>query len=384
MHLVQALGRSRWDRPPRLWLVTRGAVQIDPNETRIVPGQASLWGLGRVIELEHPELRCSLLDLDDSVPGLGTSSIVAEVMADAPETEVAYRGGARHGLRVVRAAESPEPFALPAKTNDPSASYRLELKRTGSFDNLFFRECSRQGPGPGEVEVRVQATGLNYKDVLKVMGALSDDVVQDTWSGRTLGLECAGVIVRVGSGVSPERVGEGVQGWVVDGFRTYITARAEQFVPRFEGLSIDQAAAVPVVFLTAYYGLREVARLRAGERNLIDAATGGVGLAAIQVARALGAEVFATAGSPEKREYLHALGIEHVMDSRSLDFADQIRECTGERGVNVVLNSLTGEALDKSLSVPRPTGDSSRSASEILMPIMRSGSSRSTAISCLR
>ena len=103
-------------------------------------------------------------------------------------------------------------------------------------------------------------------------------------------------------------MGEEVQGWVADGFRTYITAAAEQFAPRFEGLSIEQAAAVPVVFLTAYYGLKEIARLQAGERVLIHAATGGVGLAAIQVARAIGAQVFATAGSPEKREYLHSLG----------------------------------------------------------------------------
>jgi acyl transferase domain-containing protein/NADPH:quinone reductase-like Zn-dependent oxidoreductase/acyl carrier protein len=356
MHLIQALGRSSWVRSPRLWLLTRKAVQVDPHETRIVPGQASLWGLGRVIEVEHPELRCSLLDLDDSMPGLDMPSILAEVVADAPETEVAYRGGDRHGLRVVRAAESREPVALPAKSSEVRPSYRLELKRTGSFDNLFFREYKRQDPGPGEVEVRVKATGINYKDVLKVMGALSDDVIRDTWSGRTLGLECAGVITRVGSGVSPARVGEEVQGWVVDGFRTYITARAEQFVPRFEGLSSDQAAAVPVVFLTAYYGLSEVARLRAGERVLIHAATGGVGLAAIQVARALGAEVFATAGSPEKREYLHALGIQHVMDSRSLDFADQILERTETRGIDVVLNSLTGEALVKSLSVLAPYG----------------------------
>ncbi len=177
-----------------------------------------------------------------------------------------------------------------------------------------------------------------------------------TWSGRTLGLECAGEIVRVGPGVAADRVGERVQGWVADGFRTYITARAEQFISRFAGLSAEQAAAVPTVYLTAYYGLKEVARLRAGERVLIHAATGGVGLAAIQVARALGAEVFATAGSPEKRAYLHSIGVEHVMDSRTLAFADQVLEWTDRRGVDVVLNSLTGDALTKSLAVLAPGG----------------------------
>jgi acyl transferase domain-containing protein/NAD(P)-dependent dehydrogenase (short-subunit alcohol dehydrogenase family)/acyl carrier protein len=356
MHLVQSVERSNWCRPPRLWLLTRSAVQVDPHESRVVPGQASLWGLGRVIEMEHPELRCSLLDLENAAPVAIASSIAAELAADSPETEVAYRAGARHGLRVVRATRSRACVEKPVTVNDPSASYRLELKRTGSFDNLFFRECVRQDPGPDEVEVRVKATGLNYKDVLKVMGVLSDDVVRDTWSGHTLGLECAGVITRVGRGVSPQRVGAEVQGWVADGFRTYITATADQFVPRFEGLSSDEAAAVPVVFLTAYYGLKEIARLQAGERVLIHAATGGVGLAAIQVARALGAEVFATAGSPDKRDYLHSLGIQHVMDSRSLEFADRILDRTQGRGVDVVLNSLTGEALAKSLSVLAPYG----------------------------
>jgi NADPH:quinone reductase-like Zn-dependent oxidoreductase/acyl carrier protein len=188
------------------------------------------------------------------------------------------------------------------------------------------------------------------------MGLLSEDVVRDTWSGRTLGLECAGVITRIGPDVSPARVGEEVQGWVTDGFRTFITGRNEQFAPLFQGLEIAEAAAVPVVFLTAYYGLNEIARLRSGERVLIHAATGGVGLAAIQIARALGAQVFATAGSPEKRDYLRGLGVQQVMDSRSLDFADQILESTGQRGVDVVLNSLTGEALAKSLSILAPYG----------------------------
>ena len=356
MHLVQGLVRASWDQPPRIWLLTRGAVEVDERESQVVPGRFALWGLGRVIDLEHPELRCSLLDLDASAPDLDLSLVRAELDCDGPESELAHRGGVRHGLRLVRALESREDTGRSARMLDSNASYRLEFTRTGSFDSLFFRECPREDPGRGEVEVRVKATGLNYKDVMKVMGLLSEEVIRDTWSGRTLGLECAGVITRVGPDVSPARVGEEVQGWVADGFRTYITGRNEQFVPRFDGLSSAEAAAVPVVFLTAYYGLKEIARVRRGERVLIHAATGGVGLAAIQVARALGAEVFATAGSPEKRDYLRRLGVQHVMDSRSLDFADQILEWTNERGVDVVLNSLTGEAAAKSFSILAPYG----------------------------
>ena len=145
-------------------------------------------------------------------------------------------------------------------------------------------------------------------------------------------------------------------------FASYAITLAEFVAPKPEHLSFEEAATIPICFLTVQLALRRLGQMQPGERVLIHAASGGVGLAAIQIARQVGAEIFATAGSPRKREYLKSLGIEHVMDSRSLDFADQIREATGGEGIDLVLNSLTGEAIAASLSVLRQADGSWNSA----------------------
>src|SRR5690606_24657404 len=113
---------------------------------------------------------------------------------------------------------------------------------------------------------------------------------------------------------------------------------------------------VPITFLTAHYALMQLAHLEPGERVLIHAAAGGVGLAAIQICQHIGAEIFATAGSDEKHEFLRSLGVKHIYSSRSLDFAEQILADTGREGVDVVLNSLPGEAITKSLGILRAHG----------------------------
>ncbi len=344
--LIQALGRAGLAQTPRVWTATAGAIAVDHSDRAPVPNQAALWGLARVVEVEHSELRFSIVDLD---PELETNLelLADEINAAGPETELAYRGKDRFAARLVQSNAAPRITRLA----DGAAPYELVLRSEGSFDNLAFHECERIEPGPGQVEVQIAASGLNYKDVLKVMGVLSADVVEGTWSGRTLGLECSGVITRVGPGVCESRIGEAVQGWAAGGFRRYLTAPSQQFSPLFPGLSLEEAAAAPVVFMTAYHALKEIAQLEPGESVLIHAASGGVGLAAIQVAQALGARIFATAGSPEKRAFVHALGVEHVFDSRSLDFAEQILKATAGRGVDVVLNSLTGDALRKSVEI---------------------------------
>ena len=139
------------------------------------------------------------------------------------------------------------------------------------------------------------------------------------------------------------------------GFSTYVTVRADHVVLP-AGMSFAEAASIPVAFLTTIYGLHRLARMKASDRVLIHAAAGGVGLAAVQLAQRAGAEIFATAGSPEKRHHLQALGVTHVFDSRSLDFADEIMSRTDGRGVDIVLNSLAGEFIAKSVSVLAPGG----------------------------
>ncbi|MEP6917699.1 MAG: type I polyketide synthase, partial [Acidobacteriota bacterium] len=199
------------------------------------------------------------------------------------------------------------------------------------------------------IEVRVAAAGLNFRDVLNALGMYAGEA-------GPMGQECVGTVVGVGAGVAHLRLGDEVMGMASRTFSTYVTGSAAGFVVKPANLDIEDAATIPVAFLTAEFGLNRLARMAAGDRVLIHAAAGGVGLAAVQLAQRAGAEIFATAGSSEKHAYLKSLGVRHVMSSRSLDFAEQIRQLTGGTGVDIVLNSLAADFIEKSLSVVKHGG----------------------------
>jgi acyl transferase domain-containing protein len=350
--LFQSLAGAARGPAPRLWIVTSGAQEVE-TESPATPTAAMLWGLGRVLAAEHGDLRCTLVDLDPT-GNIDAASLAEEIIADSPEPEVAFRGGIRFVRRAERVTHLPDVVVPTTTEEDPSV--RLQVGKRGGIESLSFRRSPAREPGANEVTVRVRAAGLNFKDVLKAMGILSERIVNGTMSGDALGLECAGTIVAVGPGVERFKVGDDVMACAADCFRTHLTVPTDMVFPKLPSMRFADEAALPVVFLTAHYSLITMAYLERGERVLIHAATGGVGLAAIQVARRAGAIIFATAGSPEKRELLKQMGVEHIMDSRSLDFADQIMEKTGGRGVDVVLNSLTGQALAKSVEILAPFG----------------------------
>jgi NADPH:quinone reductase-like Zn-dependent oxidoreductase/NAD(P)-dependent dehydrogenase (short-subunit alcohol dehydrogenase family) len=317
-------------------LVTRGAQTVSAGERGGEPAQAALWGLGRVAVLEHPEVPCLRVDLDPEGASeeAALDALLDEVLAGDGEDEVAHRAGARHGARLARCE-------VPAPVGD-RGPVRLVATGSGSLDGLELRPAERRPPGPGEVEIAVRATALNFRDVLTVL---------DLYPGELppLGGECAGAVVAVGPGVEGLAVGDPVAAIAPGAFASFVTARAELAVRKPERLTLAEAATVPAAFVTASYALERVAGLRPGDRVLVHAAAGGVGLAAVQLARRLGAEVLATAGSPEKRAFLVRLGIEHVMSSRTPDFAGQVLAATGGRGADVVLNSLSGELLEASV-----------------------------------
>jgi acyl transferase domain-containing protein/acyl carrier protein len=360
LHLVQALGRAG-GAPPTLVLVTRGAQHVLDGDC-VAAAQASLWGLGRVIALEHPEYRCRVIDLDgSSVDPPGTAPggagareaevavLVSELWRDGSEPQVALRGDQRHGARFTRVrklgTEAEERLPRPA-----GESFALETERPGILEALTLRPVPRPRPGAGEIEVEVEAAGLNFRDVMNAMGAYPG-------GPEPLGGECAGRVTALGDGVQGFAVGdEVVVGLTRGAFRRFAIADARFVAHKPAWLDVADAVTLPITFLTAVYGLDHLAALRAGERVLIHAGAGGVGLAAIQLARRAGAEIFATAGSPRKRDYLRSLGVDHVLDSRSLAFADQIRAITGGRGVDVVLNSLAGEFVTRSMSLLGPGG----------------------------
>ena len=229
---------------------------------------------------------------------------------------------------------------------------RLDIPHPGILDSVTWRTISRQAPAPGEVEIQVHAASLNFRDVMIGLG------IYPTPPGMPpiMGSDCAGTIAAVGEGVEGVRVGDEVMALCSNSFSGFVTATASTVVPKPAGLTFEQAAGIPTVFVTDWYALHHLARLSRGERLLIHSAAGGVGLAAIQMANAVGAEIFATVGTPQKREFLQSLGVEHILNSRSLEFADEVMKLTGGEGVDVVLNSLAGEAIPKGLSILRPLG----------------------------
>ncbi|QRK07700.1 SDR family NAD(P)-dependent oxidoreductase [Archangium violaceum] len=358
LRVVQEVVRLGWRDPPRLWLVTRGAYPVlgAPATGAL---QASLWGLGRAVGHEHPELRCTCVDMDPSSALVDVEALGRELAARAEDEQVALRAGARFAARLVRRSGAKEMLVEPLL---PAAgrAFQVETPPAGSFGGVVVRMAERRRPGPGEVELAVEASALNFIDVMKTMGLY---VMKNTGKapgvpleGLPLGLDCAGRVLAVGEGVTDLSVGDEVVAFAPSAMASHVVTDARFVVRRPPGMSAVEASSIPSVFMTAWYALNHLARLQRGERILIHSAAGGLGLAAVQIAQMLGAEVLATAGTPEKRELLRSLGIQHVMDSRTLAFADEVMRVTNGEGVDVVLNSLSGDAITRSMEVLAPDG----------------------------
>ncbi|NEQ95843.1 MAG: SDR family NAD(P)-dependent oxidoreductase [Cyanothece sp. SIO2G6] len=446
--LVQTLAKEGWEQVPQLWLVTQDAVHVgSASSDDAVSGvaQSLVWGMGKAIALEYPELRCRCVDLDASVvPEAQAESLWHEIhqteieQANGPlENQIALRHGTRYVSRLCKisldaAAISTLTPAIFSKhslqkprseTGDLVLSphqregrgegpFRLAIAERGTIDNLYFEAIDRRVPDADEVEIRVQATGLNFRDVLNALDLYPGDP-------GLLGCECVGQVVAVGTQVNTNRervlrVGDEVMAIAPGSFSQFITVNANLVVHRPQHLTVEESATIPVTFLTAYYALYHLGGLKAegreqGKRQkaegrrqkaegrrqktedgrdplstthsllptphpspshsptpllphslpktvLIHAASGGVGQAAIQLAHLAGARVFATS-SPAKWDEVKRLGVERVANSRSLEFADEVMDWTDGDGVDLVLNSLSGEFIPKSLDCVKSGGN---------------------------
>jgi myxalamid-type polyketide synthase MxaB len=348
LHLVQALGDS--GLRPRLWLVTEGGQAVQHGDP-VQPAQASVWGLGRTLLLEYPELECVCVDLSPEPGADNLSSLLAELRGPAAEPQVAYRSGGRSVARLVRHRETRKPA--------PQGAFRIRLADYGSPDQLRLEPLTRRRPGADEVEIEVKAVALNFRDVLIALGMLKEYYAKALGIARAedvnLGFDGAGTISAVGESVTKFKVGDEVVAAFAGIFSSHAIESYEFVAHKPVGMSFEAAATLPVAFLTAYIGLHQIAHLKRGERVLIHVGAGGVGQAAIQWARHVGAEIYTTA-SPGKWEFLQAQGVDHVLNSRTLAFADEVLRLTGGEGVDVVLNSLSGEACAKSLAVLKRGG----------------------------
>lgn len=340
-------------QPPRLWFLARGGALADSVTATVTPNpvQAALWGFGRVVMNEQPQLSCTLIDLAcDPYAADTLARLENELLRPDGAQEIVLTERARHTL-VLREAQ--DAHVTPTAEGE---RFRLDFHLPGQLRHLVWLPQPSRELRDGEVEVEVQATGLNFRDVMYLMGLLPDEAVEKGFAGASLGLEFSGVVARVGPRVTDLKPGDRVMGFGSACFASHVVTRADAVALMPKEWSFEAAATVPTVFFTVYYALKHLAHLQAGERVLIHGGAGGVGLAAIQLAKHMGAEVFATAGSPEKRDFVRLLGADHVFDSRSLAFADEIMNATAGEGVDVVLNSLAGEAMRRSLSVLKPFG----------------------------
>ncbi len=352
--VVRALAGA--SQPPELWLVTAGAQEGAPARAPLSLGQSSLWGLGRVIMREHPGLRCRLVDLA-AIPGNeDVDALAREMLSGGHEEEVAFRDGRRLARRLHRLTDDAAAAAAETRPPLPDEDWNAHIGTPGALQTLEFRPRPHTSPGPDQVEVRVAAASINFRDVVVAMGTIPGLEQETSFGSRQLGLDAAGTILSCGSQAHRFKPGDTVMGIVPGAFGSSGITLEALLTHKPDRLDFEQAASAPCVFVTAHYALNHLARLQAGERVLIHSATGGVGLAAIQFARDVGAEIFATAGSVEKCAYLRSLGIRNVMDSRSIEFADDIMRTTAGEGVDVVLNSLSGAALSAGLRVLRPFG----------------------------
>lgn len=334
----------------RLWVVCNGALGGIVDDRLARPVQTGLWAAARVVQNEYPQLDIRCLDVDPAMTLDMAADRIAEAIAHpSDDKELRLDADGMSALRVVRGCV----LAGPGRDGSDD-TLRLEFAQSGLFDSFTWRAAALPALGADQIRIKVAATGLNFRDVMWSLGLLPDEALENGFTGPSIGMECAGVVAAVGSNVTDLKVGDRVVTFAANAFSSDVIVDA-RFAARIpDDVATEAAATLPVAFLTAHYALTHLARLQEGETVLIHGGAGGVGLAAIQIAKVRGAKIIATAGSPDRRALLRDLGVDHVFDSRSLSFVEDVSRVS--QGVDVVLNSLAGEAMARSIDCLKPFG----------------------------
>ena len=316
----------------RFTLATAGA--FGPGAASGLPEEAMFWGIVPVLATEYPECRVRVVDVEkaEEIP----AGFAEAFLCDLPESRLAVRQGLVYAPRLV-------PAPLEPAEQDGGTAKALVMEGSG-LDSLAMVSEARRKPGPGEVEVAICASSLNFRDVMMAMGIYPGD--------RTaIGSDAAGLVAAVGEGVEGFSEGDRVAVSAFGCIRSHVTLDASMVRKIPEGIGMEEAAGLPVAYITAWYSLVELGRIKPGQTVLVHAASGGVGLAALSIARHFGATVIGTAGSDAKRAFVLKRGASFCFSSRSADFAREVEKATGGRGVDIVLNSLAGEPQQASFDI---------------------------------
>ena len=344
------------------WIVTSGALSsLLPGRTPAngvasthLIADAALRGFGRALINEAPANRVILIDLEDAdATKIAATSICQAFNQDDNEDEIIISASGQRFVPRLKQLTATPPAA---SSKQDAVIHQLGFAMPGQLRNLCWNSASLPPPNDDQLEVSVKASGLNFRDVMYALGLLADEAIENGFAGPTLGLEFSGTVSRVGRNVTGYAIGDQIVGFGPASFSNRVLTQPSAISHIPNGISFEAAATIPSTFFTAYYALHHLARLGKGEKVLIHGAAGGVGIAAIQVAKWRGAEIFASAGSDEKRDFLRLLGVDHIVDSRSLAYADDVMRLTAGKGVDVVLNSLAGEAINRNFQVLKPFG----------------------------
>lgn len=346
------------EKRPRLVLVAPGGAPIASRTGGATVASdgvnAGLWAFARVLQNEYEFLDVHALDIDGSPTTAEQMAAALPLLAAAGANREWLLEGEGAALSEIRAVPGPVDNAHAATSAFNAATIRQRV--SSQVGSIVWEESDIPSAGPGDVVVAVAATGLNFRDVMWAMGLLPEEALEDGFAGATIGMELSGHVVAVGDGVDDLAVGDAVMAIASSAFSTHAVVSRAGVARLPQSVSPVAAATVPVAFLTAYYAMVELGRIQPDETILIHGAAGGVGLAALQVAKLKGAKVIATAGTREKRRFLSMLGADHVFDSRSLGFVNDVRAVTDGEGVDLVLNSLFAEAMEQSLALVKPFG----------------------------
>ncbi len=316
------------DSPPRQLLIVLEGKSDSAN---------ALTAFLRTALLERADLQITTLHISNKINNHPIAEDWSKILlASNTQAEISWEGGVLKGPNLKPLEEE---------------KFQIRTDGSGRIEGLHKQPLQSASLLPGEVEIVVEATGLNFRDVLNALGLLKQHAASlglDDQTRLPFGGEAVGVVIAVGPDVSNKLIGQRViAALTIGSLASHVIAREELCVPLPEGMSVEEGASFSTAYLTAQYGLKTIANLKANESVLIHAAAGGVGQAALQVAKRTGAKIFATA-SQSKQPFLIEQGVDAVFDSRSLDFSDQILDLTNGVGVDVVLNSLKGSWVDES------------------------------------
>ncbi|KAJ5592205.1 hypothetical protein N7537_009109 [Penicillium hordei] len=343
---------------PTLVILTKGSC-MTPADSQCDPISSAVQAAARVMANELPRVRIRCVDLALDEHRQNIPLLEEELQTNRvgyTESVVAIRPEGRFFKRIVAVDPGEEKRRIEKRVPARGGAYSSEPGPNGTLDNIIIRQKVEEELGPDDASIEVHAAGLNITDAMNVFGVSSEQVISGSLASQKLGLEAAGRVVAVGKNVQDIKIGTPVMVRVPQSLGGLITAHRSLLAVIPPSLTFPEAACVPVAFITAYYALAYLGRPESGERVLIHSAGSGVGIAAIQIAKHLGARVYATAETPSRRAWVLQMGVEAVLDPTSVSFHDQLKAVTGDQGMDVVLNSLSSTMFPQSVVCLAPFG----------------------------